>query len=219
MSIESHARKFLKVAGLLPLALVVFGCTTPPQQPAEQTMVPTIAQRPLNSPDDPREATLRLRHGDTMEVRLGGVPPEEITQVTGTYVVDTQGFVNIPHLGRVMASGLTQEQLQTAIENGYRAKGIYTDPTITVSVPMQARFVNVGGEVRMPQRVAYTPDLTAMSAISAAGGLTEYASQSRIRLVRDGKVIKVNMRKVRENPELDIPLEPGDSIEVMRSFF
>jgi len=154
-----------------------------------------------------------------MEIRLGGVPAEEINQVTGTYVVDTQGYVNMPHIGRVKAVGLTQEQLQTAIENTYRSKEIYTNPTITVSVPMQTRFVNVGGEVKLPQRVQYTGDLTVLSAISAAGGFTEYASQSRVRLLRGDKVINVDIRKVRKHPETDISLEPGDTIEVMRSFF
>ncbi len=185
---------------------------------------PLSAQLRPASPPPPqqqqqREFSLRLRNGDTMEIRLGGVPIEEINQVTGTYVVDTQGFVNLPHIGRIRASGLTQEQLQAAIENTYKAKEIYTNPAITVSVPSQARFVNVGGEVRLPQRVPYTPDLTVVSAISAAGGLTEYASQSRIRVVRDTDVVVLDLRKIRKNPGLDIPLEPGDSIEVMRSFF
>jgi len=176
---------------------------------------PAAPLAPLRQSD----ATVRLRIGDSMEIRLGGVPAEEINQVTGTYVVDTQGYVNMPHIGRVKAVGLTQEQLQTAIENTYRTKEIYTNPTITVSVPMQTRFVNVGGEVKLPQRVQYTGDLTVLSAINAAGGFTEYASQSRVRLLRGDKVINVDIRKVRKHPETDISLEPGDTIEVMRSFF
>lgn len=184
-------------------------------QTAPTPMAKATAVAPLRQSD----ATVRLRIGDSMEIRLGGVPAEEINQVTGTYVVDTQGYVNMPHIGRVKAVGLTQEQLQTAIENTYRSKEIYTNPTITVSVPMQTRFVNVGGEVKLPQRVQYTGDLTVLSAINAAGGFTEYASQSRVRLLRGDKVINVDIRKVRKHPDLDISLEPGDTIEVMRSFF
>jgi polysaccharide biosynthesis/export protein VpsN len=213
--------KFLKITGLVALTAGIAGCElfdkgTPAPAAQVSTVGPAATPKPIN---DNRAAMLVLRHGDTMEVRLGGVPPEEINQVTGTYVVDTQGFVNMPNIGRIIASGLTQEQLQMSIENAYRTKGVYTNPTITVSVPMMARFVNVGGEVRLPQRVGYTPDLTAVSAISAAGGLTEYASQSRIRLVRGNEVIKLDLRKIRKDPSLDIELEPGDSIEVMRSFF
>ncbi len=162
---------------------------------------------------------IRLRAGDSIDVRLGGVPREEIDQVTGTYTVDTQGFVNMPQIGRIRASGATQEQLQAAVEAAYRKSGIYTTPTITVGVPIAARFVNIGGEVRLPQRVPYTPDLSVLSSITAAGGFTEYASQSKVRLYRGTDVSVINMKRIRNNPALDIPLEPGDTVEVMRSFF
>jgi protein involved in polysaccharide export with SLBB domain len=220
-NIEESSMSFLKIAGIVPLVAAMVGCASPKNEPAASA----VPQKPVAMSGVPDvnemrpDSMLRLRYGDTMDIRLGGVPREEIEQVTGTYVVDTQGFVNMPHLGRIKAVSLTQEQLQVSIENAYRASGLYTNPTITVSVPMLARFVNIGGEVRLPQRVAYTPDLTAVSAISAAGGLTEYASQTRIRLVRGNTVVKLDLRKIRKDPSLDVPLEPGDSIEVMRSFF
>jgi len=165
------------------------------------------------------DQSIRLRSGDTIEIRLGGVPLEEINQVTGEYTVDTRGFVNLPHIGSVQASGLTQDDLQREIEKAYRDAEIYTHPTITVAVPMQARFVNVGGEVRLPQRVAYTQDLTVLSAINAAGGFTEYASQSRVRLLRGDEVYNVDIKKVRKDPTKDVTLQPGDTVEVLRSFF
>lgn len=165
------------------------------------------------------EQNVRIRSGDTIEIRLGGVPFEEINQVTGVYTVDTQGAVNMPHIGRIRATGLTQDQLQLAIEKAYKDAEIYTGPTITVSVPMQTRFVNVGGEVRQPQRVQYTSDLTVLSAISAAGGFTEFANQRSVRVLRGDQVVTVDIRRVRRNPGLDIQLQPGDSIEVSRSIF
>lgn len=165
------------------------------------------------------DESVRLRSGDNIEIRLGGVPFEEINQVTGAYTVDTSGFVNMPHVGRIKAAGLTQDELQLAIEKSYRDNEIYTRPTITVSVPMQTRFVNVGGEVRMPQRVQYTSDLTVLSAINAAGGFTEFASQGNVRLLRGDQVTMIDIRKVRKNPSLDITLRPGDSVEVVRSLF
>lgn len=165
------------------------------------------------------DQSVRLRSGDNIEIRLGGVPYDEITQVTGAYTVDTSGFVNMPHIGRIKASGLTQDELQLAIEKSYRDNEIYTRPTITVSVPMQTRFVNVGGEVRMPQRVPYTTDLTVLSAINAAGGFTEFASQGNVRLLRGSTVTMIDIRRVRKDPSKDMILQPGDSIEVVRSLF
>ena len=160
-----------------------------------------------------------LRAGDQIEIRLGGVPAEEVSQVTGVYTVDGDGFVNMPHIGKVHAAGTTQSQLQTEIESTYKAQQIYTNPTITLAVPNAARFVDVGGDVRSPQRVAFTADLTVLGAITAAGGFTEYADQSKVKLLRDGRVIMINIKDVRKDPSKDLKLKPGDKIQVPQSFW
>jgi len=160
-----------------------------------------------------------LRPGDTLDLRLGGVPPEEIQAVSGPYTIDGEGFVNLPHIGRIRAAAATQAQLQGTIENAYRSQQIYTNPSITLGVPMEARFVNTGGEVKAPQRVPFTPDITVLSAISASGGFTEFADQSKVRLLRDGRVTIVNVKEVRRDPSKDIRLKPGDKIEVPQSFW
>jgi protein involved in polysaccharide export with SLBB domain len=160
-----------------------------------------------------------LRPGDTIEIKLGGVPSEEILAVSGPYTIDGEGFLNLPHIGRVRAAASSQSQLQAAIENAYRSQQIYTNPSITLSIPMEARFVNTGGEVKAPQRVPFTPDITVLSAISASGGFTEFADQTKVRLLRDGRVTIVNVKDVRRDPSKDIRLKPGDKIEVPQSFW
>lgn len=160
-----------------------------------------------------------LRSGDTIELRIGGVPPEEVQQVSGPYAIDGDGFVNLPHIGKVRADQTTQSELQRAIENSYRSQQIYTNPSITLTIPNTARFVNTGGEVKAPQRVPFTADLTLLGAISASGGFTEFADQKKVRLLRDGKVTIVNVKEVRKDPEKDVRLKPGDRIEVPQSFW
>lgn len=160
-----------------------------------------------------------LRAGDQIELRIGGVPPEEISAVTGTYTVDGDGYINLPHIGKVRAAGSTQAQLQSAIEGTYRSQQIYTNPSITIAVPVTARFVDVGGDVRSPQRVPFTADLTLLGAVTAAGGFTEYADQGKVRLLRDGHATVVNIKDVRKDPAKDIKLRPGDKIEVPQSFW
>lgn len=163
------------------------------------------------------EATIRA--GDQIEIRLGGVPTEDISQISGQYQVDGQGFINMPHIGKIRAAGQTQSALQNAIENAYRGGQIYTNPTITVNMANQARFVNVSGDVRAPQRVPYTPDLTIMSAVAACGGFTEYADQKKVSLMRNGEVQIVNFRDLRQKPKDDIHLKPGDNIFVPQSIW
>lgn len=161
----------------------------------------------------------RLRPGDLLEVRIGGVPIEEINQVMGTYIIDGEGFINMPHIGRVRAAGLTQSEIQQTVENAYNDKKVYDNPSITVLVPLAARFVYVGGDVRVPQRLPFSSDLTVLGAINSAGGFTEYANQGRVKLLRDGQVYTVNVKRVRKDPSQDVLLKPGDKIEVPQSFF
>lgn len=160
-----------------------------------------------------------LREGDALELRLGGVPPDEIQQVSGPYTIDGDGYVNLPHIGKIRASGATQSQLQNAIESSYRSQEIYTNPSITLTIPTTTRFVNTGGEVKAPQRVPFTADLTLLGAISASGGFTEFADQGKVRLLRGEKVTIVNVKELRRNPSKDIRLNPGDKVEVPQSFW
>ena len=160
-----------------------------------------------------------LRSGDQIDLRLGGVPPQEIEQISGQYQVDGQGFLNLPHIGKIRASGLAQAELQTTIEAAYRNQHIYTNPTVTINVPTQARFVNVGGDVKTPRRVEFTPDLTVLGAISAAGGFTEFADTTKVRLLRDGHASLVNIKEIRKDPSKDPRLKPGDTLEVPQSFW
>ena len=51
----------------------------------------------------------------------------------------------------------------------------------------QARFVNVGGAVRSPSRMAFTEDMTLLTAINAAGGFNDFADQKRVRFLRGKK--------------------------------
>jgi polysaccharide export outer membrane protein len=81
------------------------------------------------------------------------------------------------------------------------------------------RFVNVGGAVRQPSRVAFTEDMTLLTAINAAGGFNDFADQKRVRLLRGSKVTVYDVRKFRRDPSKDVNLQPGDKVEVPQSFF
>lgn len=160
-----------------------------------------------------------LRSGDPVDLRISGVPAEDQTQVNSTYTVDANGMINLPYINKVRAGGLTPAQLASAIEGAYRSARIYTNPTITIVMQPQARFVNVGGAVRSPNRVAFTEDLTLLSAINAAGGFNDFADQKRVRLLRGSEAKVYDVRQFRRDPGLDPKLQPGDRIEVPQSFF
>ena len=155
-----------------------------------------------------------LRPGDQIEMKLGGVPSTEISAGSVIYTVDGDGSVNLPHIGRVNIAGQTPGAAQSTIENAYKSRGIYTNPNVVITMQAQSRFVNVGGHVKTPQRVPFTPDLTILSSINAAGGFLSLANERKVRLLRDDKEMIIDVNKIRANPSLDLHVQPGDRIEV-----
>jgi len=160
-----------------------------------------------------------LRTGDSIELRIGGVPAEDAAAVSGPYLVDNDGQINLSHIGKVAVAGRTAGQAADAIEAAYKSAQIYSSPTITINTQTIARFVNVGGEVKAPQRVPFTADLTVNSAISAAGGFTDYANRKKVRLLRGREVMIIDTKKIMGDPSLDVIVRPGDQIFVEQSFF
>ena len=163
------------------------------------------------------QATLRI--GDPVELKISGVPAEDQNQVNNTYSVDADGAINLPYIGKVHAEGRTPAELSRSIEQNYRSNKIYTNPNITIIMQPSARFVNVGGSVRVPSRVPFTEDMTLLTAINAAGGFNDFADQRHVRLLRGSEVTVYDVRRFRKDPSRDVRLRPGDKIEVPQSFF
>ena len=160
-----------------------------------------------------------LRAGDSIEIRLAGVPVDEIQQFSAPYTIDETGMVNLPYIGQIKAGGMSATQAQVVIENKLKAEKIFTHPTVTIGVQQSSRFVNIGGAVRNPGRVVYTADLTLMSAINAAGGFNDFADRKRVRMVRESKAEVIDTRKLMKDPSLDRKVQPGDQIEVPQSLW
>lgn len=160
-----------------------------------------------------------LRTGDSIDVRIGGVPASEIAMVSGSYVVDNNGQINLSYIGKVSIVGKTAAQAADLVESTYKSQEIYSNPTITISTQNAApRFVNVGGEVKSVSNVPYRTDLTFMTAINAAGGFTEFANRKKVRLIRGKDVKIIDYTQMMKNPALDFPVLPGDQIYVEQSW-
>ncbi len=84
---------------------------------------------------------------------------------------------------------------------------------------------SVVGEVKRPGSYEYREGYTVLNAILEAGGLTEYASPNRTKLIRgegeNKKTIKIKLGDIIEKgkKELDQPIQPGDLIIVPASLF
>jgi protein involved in polysaccharide export with SLBB domain len=159
-----------------------------------------------------------IRVGDKITIRLSGVPDE----ANEGYIIEVQippsGEVTVPLLTQAFpAIGRTAGDLAADITQAYKTQRIYTSPNVTV-VP-EERYVNVGGDVRQPSRVIYTPDLTMLGAINACGGFTDYANRRVVRILRGQQVMQVDATKAARTPGADPPLFAGDQIYVPRTMF
>lgn len=157
-----------------------------------------------------------LRGGDTLIIRLTGVPTAD--QGIFEVKIDESGKVSMPYIGSVSAANLTTVQLKKNIEGAYIEQEIFTNPNVTVDLKEQ-RFVDVTGEVRMPQRVPYTKDLTALGAVAACGGFTDFANRRKVKLTQSGVTREFNAKEIQVDPSRDIRLLPNDKIHVDRSIF
>ena len=157
-----------------------------------------------------------IRAGDKLTIRLTGVPQEE--SYINEYEVPDTGDITVPDMSQPFhAAGMRAGELAERITEAYKANKIYTNPNITV-IP-EERYVNVGGDVRNPMRVLYTPDLTVIGAINAAGGFDEYADKHHVRIVRGTQVITLDGARAQRIAGLDPIVFPGDQITVPRTIF
>lgn len=117
--------------------------------------------------------------------------------VEAGYVVDVNGFANMPLVGKVQLSGLTREEASKKLEKLFST--ILNNPIIEVSIV--SIKVNVFGEVgRQGKFLIDRDNISLIDLISEAGGLTTRANKKSIRIIRgdpsNPEIIIVDLRKV-----------------------
>ena len=141
--------------------------------------------------------------------------------LSGDYVVRPDGKVALPLLKDVVAAGLTIEEFRAKITAAI-TPFLKSDPVFTVQ-PKQinSRKVFIQGEVNKPGPFPLLGPMTVLQLLSNAGGLTVYAKQKDILIIRiepnnRQTSIRFNYEDVRQGKNLDqnILLKPGDQVVV-----
>lgn len=70
---------------------------------------------------------------------------------------------------------------------------------------------NVGGQVRRPGPVVWRKNLTIFAAIQDAGGVTQFGSMRRVKVLRNGTATAYNLN---DDKAKMILVQPDDTIEV-----
>ena len=163
-------------------------------------------------------ANYTLDFGDSIVVNIREVP-----QYSGSYPIQPDGMVIIPHLDEFQVRGLTVKQVQEVITR--RLTGTIHNPRVSVILAAwRPRTVTVLGEVRSPGVVVLgSPDQRVIDTIAAAGGFTDRALRNEVFILRgngaSAQRIPVAVETMMETGDLtnNYKLEPGDRLQVGRN--
>lgn len=100
------------------------------------------------------------------------------------YVVDGDGYIDFPVVGKIKASGLNRWQLQDCIMETLRDKKLLDDPVVTVDF-MNFK-VSILGEVTAPGTYSIKSDkVSVLEAIAMARDLTIYGKRDEVYVIRE----------------------------------
>lgn len=172
------------------------------------------AQQTLPAPSDSVPAptdTIRrsvgvLRPGDELNIVV--FRNEELT---GTYLIDSRGLVQIPGLGTIRVAGLDPTQATERLQQSLIARG-FAAPEIAVRPLIR---VGVLGRVSDPGLHSVEPGTTLLQLLTIAGGPTEDGNLARTRVVREGRVHVVDLQSALEGGAAGrIVLYSNDVVEI-----
>ncbi|MDR0995657.1 MAG: polysaccharide biosynthesis/export family protein [Tannerella sp.] len=193
-------KRFYTLTALLgTLLLLVSGCATRRDVVYLQDVKPLAKQKIIGNyemtiaPDDElailvnsKEPELALPFNMPMVTyQLGSEAGAGYgTQRVVGYLVDKDGDIDFPSLGKIHAAGMTRMQLTDYIQQHLIQSGLLKDAIVTV------QFLNfkisVIGEVNRPGTFNITSDrVTLLEALSMAGDLTIYGRRDRVAVIRE----------------------------------
>ncbi|AOJ08990.1 polysaccharide biosynthesis/export family protein [Burkholderia mayonis] len=131
------------------------------------------------------------------------------------FVVDQDGTLQYPYVGRIAVAGLKPEQVQARLAR--KLAETFRDPQVTVRIAsFRAKQVYIEGEVRTPgsQPLNDIP-MTLYDAVGRAGGFSASADQSRVILVRNGVEQRIDLSGATQGTHASrVVLKDGDLLRI-----
>jgi polysaccharide biosynthesis/export protein len=150
-------------------------------------------------------SSLVLSPGDAVKITVWQKP-----ELSGEFIVGADGRVSDPFYMDVQVAGIP---FATAVE---RVRNYLAQYEVNPRVLVEPLFhVAVTGEVRTPNMYGLRPETTVVQAVMLAGGPTERARLSRVRLLRNGHEIPIDITA----PQADAArttIQSGDVIIIPR---
>ena len=162
-----------------------------------------------------------LQPGDLVEIKV--FMEEDMDR---TLRISGSGGITYPLVGTIKIAGYTVEQAEDRL--GEALQTYLKNPQVSMLIKEYGnKTVYVLGQVAKPASIEIPPEkpLTILEAITSAGGFTDVAAVSKVRVLRmqDGKqkTIDVDVTQITKqgNKSMDIALLPGDVVFVPQSLF
>ncbi len=143
-------------------------------------ILPAPARQDLTASDRPA----LIGPLDTIQVDVFNVP-----DLSREMQVDASGRIAMPLIGTVDARGKTAQELASAVETALRGRYV-RNPEVTVNIKSSvSQVVTIDGQVVEPGLYPVTNQMTLLRAIASAKGLSEYAREDDVVILRtvDGR--------------------------------
>jgi len=140
-----------------------------------------------------------------------------MTQTTTTqYLVEHDGLVKLPIIGRISLAGQSIKEVETLLEEKYSK--FYIKPFVQLNVVNKRVTVFPGGGSKAQIVPLVNDNMKIIEAIGAVGGLTSLAKANRIKLIRgplkDPKVYMFDFKTLEGLKQSDFALQANDIIYV-----
>ncbi|MBU1727235.1 MAG: polysaccharide biosynthesis/export family protein [Candidatus Omnitrophica bacterium] len=144
-------------------------------------------------------------------------------------IESTEGASGKMEIVRKNASGEEEKinvDLYALLMNGDLSQNIQilSGDTIVISRKSTQQQIYVLGEVRNPGPYTIEKDLSVLEGLRLAGGLTDFANKSKVKIIRENngkkKTIMVNLSKIGKGEKSeDVALKAGDVLVAIKSWF
>lgn len=150
---------------------------------------------------------------DTIQVDVFNVP-----ELSREMQVDASGRIAMPLAGTIDARGKTASELAAVIEAALRAKYV-RNPGVTINIKNSvSQVVTIDGQVVEPGLYPVTNQMTLMRVIASAKGLSEFARQDDVVILRTVGSRRMaglyNVAAIRQGAYDDPPVFANDVIVV-----
>lgn len=172
----------------LALSLSACGGRKPLESSSRLTVVPDSGALPAPNRSDLTASDRPSLIGplDTLQVDVFNVP-----ELSREIQVDASGRISMPLAGTIDARGKTSAELAEAIEATLRGRYV-RNPDVTVNIKSSvSQIVTIDGQVVEPGLYPVTNQMTLMRVIASAKGMSEFARQDEVVILRT-----VNGRKM-----------------------